>query len=146
MKLADLERALKAEIDNGRLGEPVALRIHAVARWDKDLLDGLGNFRPLLILMGDISSGHVHARRHSSLQQCAILWTTDTGKSVLLTLGRSRSAKQSLHLLLIGNHGMTQLQGGEDWSDVFSPNAPSLWEKEIQESLRRGTSIPLKAS
>jgi hypothetical protein len=145
MQLVDLERTLKTELETGRLGEPVALRIHAVLPSNDNIFSWPGSFRPLLALMGDISSGYIHVQRHASHRQCAILWTTDTGKSVFLTWACPVKAKPSLHVLLLGNHGIMQLHGGETWSEVIAPKAPSLWEKEIQESLRTGTSIPVNA-
>jgi hypothetical protein len=147
MKLADLERALKAELDTGRLGDPVALRIHATfPKVQGDIFRVVGFFRPLLSLMGNVDGGEVHAKSHPTGKECAILWTDESGITVFLTLASGTKTKQSLHLLLIGNHGMTELHGGDAWSDAISSNLSSLWEKEIQESLQEGTSIRIKVS
>ena len=147
MQLADAERALRAELDSNRLGVPVALRIHAMLpAVDRDILDAIGFFRPFLSLIGDITRGTIQAKRHASGKQCTILWTAETGKTAFLTLIQSPDVRQSLHVLMIGNHGAMQLQGGETWNDALSDFSPLLWEKEIQESLRNGTSIRATAS
>jgi hypothetical protein len=147
MQLADLERALKAELETGRLGIPVALRIHAtLSTTTPGIWGSLGCFGPLLALMGEIHSGEVHAKQHPSGKECAVLWTADSGKTVFLTLATSAKSKQTLHLLLIGNHGTTQLKGGDAWSDSLPEKPKPLWEQEIQESLRKGTSIRIEVS
>jgi hypothetical protein len=143
----DLERAIKSELETGRLGVPVAMRIHATLPMTAPGMWGVpAFFRPLLSLMGDLRSGQVQAKQHASAKECTVLWTEDSGKSVFLTLATSAKLKQSLHVLLFGNHGMTQLHGGEAWSDSVTLESPFLWEREIQESLKKGTSIPVKAS
>lgn len=147
MKLADLERALKTELETGRLGVPVALRIHAtLPAIEGNVFRMLGFFRRLLSLMGNVDRGQVQAESHPHAKAGAILWTEESGVTVFLTLASGARMQQSLHLQLIGNHGMTQLHGGEAWSDSVTANPPTLWEREIQESLRKGTSIPVKAS
>jgi hypothetical protein len=147
MQLADLQRALDSEVKTGKLGVPVALRIHAtMPLGEGDIHAALGFFRPFFSLLGNSQKGDVQAKRHPSGQQLAILWTEETRKTAFLTLACSPNMKRGLHLLLIGNHGMTQLQGGEAWSDSLSGEIPGLWEHEIQESLRKGTSIPVRAS
>lgn len=147
MKLADLERSLESEIKTGRLGVPVALRIHAAMPTTLgDILSVLGFSRPLFSLIGDINRGTVQAKRHPSGKQATVLWTEATGKTVFMTLVATANTKPALNVFLIGNHGMTQLEGAEDWCDDISGEFPAVWEKEIQESLRKGTSIPVPVS
>lgn len=147
MNLLDFERALESEVKTGRLGVPVALRIHAmIPGINGDILGSLGLFRPLFSLIGNLGRGHVQAKQHPSGQQLTVLWTEESGKTVFLTLATSAKMKQALHLLLIGSHGMAQLEGGEAWCDTLTGELPPIWEKEIQESLQKRTSIPLYAS
>jgi len=85
--------------------------------------------------------------RSASGQQCSVLWTDPSGRTVFLSLVSVPQSRPSLSVLLVGNHGITRLSGGEFWdgNDAFSAENP-LWREEIRESLQRGTSIRVGSS
>ncbi|MCA9067800.1 MAG: hypothetical protein KDA84_02695 [Planctomycetaceae bacterium] len=142
MQLIDLEHALAEALKTGQLGVPVSLRIMAVTpQTGIELPRVIAQFAPLIRLISQESSGKVQARQHPSGQQLSVLWTDSQGRTVSITVASASTARPSLGVLVVGNHGITQLNGGEAWEGFGSPVESPLWEKEITESLKRGTSI-----
>jgi hypothetical protein len=147
MILADLERTLSSVLASGQLGTPVAVRIHAtLPDAGGDPLEVLGLFRPLIRLVSGDAGGRVQAQKHSSGKQATVLWTDADGRTVFLSVVSIPNAPQSLHVLLVGNHGITQLSGGDLWNEPVHANISPLWPEEIRESLKTGTSIEVLSS
>jgi hypothetical protein len=147
MTLSDLERAAREVLATGDIGTPVALRIHAaIPGFAGDAANALGIFEPLLRLISDESNGKVQARKHPSGKHLTVLWTDDRGRTVFITLTTNTPARQDLQVLLIGNHGITQLTGAEAWQEDIPPAKIPLWGQEIAQSLKQGTSIQVPAS
>ena len=145
MNLADLQRTLENVLATGKLGTPVALRIHAAVP-DVNPLKVLGVFSPLVGLICNDSRGKLQAQSHSSGGQLSVLWTDAQGRSVLISAVSVPKCRQNMHILLIGNHGVTRLSGGELWSEPLSADQSCPWEEEIRESLKTGTSIAVGLS
>lgn len=142
MKLIDLEHALHEVLKTGQLGTPVALRILvATPQTEIDPFRFVGRFAPLIRAVSEVTRGKIQARRHPSGRQLSIVWNDAQGRTVSLTIVSTPDIGQSLRVLVVGNHGITQLNGGEAWNEDLTSDTIPLWEKEIAESLKQGTSI-----
>ncbi len=147
MTLAELEHTLGALLDSKQLGTPVALRIHAVLpEFAGELRNIIGYFDPLLRRVADVSAGKLTARQHPGGQQISVLWTDARGRTAMVTLTSVPNARQSLNVLVLGNHGVTQLSGGDLWNEAITGEEPALWSEEIAQSLKTGTSITVGVS
>ena len=147
MTLSDLERAVREVLATGHIGTPVALRIHAaIPDFAGDPANALGIFEPLLRLISEKSNGKVLARKHPSGGHLSVLWTDARGRTFFITLTTTPTCRQSLQVLLIGNHGITRLTGAEAWEEDIPPAQTPLWSQEIAQSLKQGTSIPVPTS
>ncbi|HUG90850.1 MAG TPA: hypothetical protein VML55_08460 [Planctomycetaceae bacterium] len=113
MTLDDLARALDGAVAAGRIGTPVALRVHAVLPAGGDLVAALAALMRRLAepLFGP--PGRLTARRDADERQLHALASYPSGPTVLVTLAATRSRDPSLELLVVGNHGVIRLEGGE---------------------------------
>ncbi len=144
MTLADLERALGDVLDSEQLGTPVALRIIAgLATPNVEPSTMAGMFLPLIRLVAGETGGHIWARQNAGGGQASVLWTAPNGRSVFLTLITNPAVRQRLQVLVVGNHGITRLAGGDAWNENFPPHPTPIWKTEIAESLNTRTSIPV---
>lgn len=142
MKLIDLEHALNDLLQTGQLGTPVALRILvATPQTPTEPSHLIGLFAPMIRLIADETRGRIQARQHPSGKQLSVLWMDARGRTVSLTVVSTPETQRNLQVLVIGNQGISQLDGGEAWDDTFTNADSPLWERELAESLKRGTTI-----
>lgn len=115
MQLDELSRALKQVAHSGQVGTPVALRLSAVANWPAvELADRAHTLLELAAGVLDDSPAqvsHVHDARETS---CSLLARMSRGGTASVTV--TRAATTALAALLVGNHGIAQLHGGEEWT------------------------------
>jgi hypothetical protein len=138
---------LSSVLKSGQIGSPVALRIHAtLPEGDLELLKVIGLFTTLVRLVADDTQGKLHARQHPSGQQVSVLWNDVNGRTVFLSLMSAPMAQQGLQVLIVGNHGIARLSGGELWNVPNLEDVASPWREAIDESLKRGTSVAVKTS
>ena len=134
-------------LDSEQLGTPVALRIHAglpLSNAEPAAMAGI--LLPLIRLVADETGGQILARQNAGGGQVSVLWTAPNGRTVFLTLVSTPTVRQSLQVLVVGNHGITRLTGGELWEEKLTPAQTPIWKTEIAESLKRGTSIAVNSS
>lgn len=147
MTLTEIEHAIRQVLNTGQLGNSVSLRIHAAVPDAAGEAAGLvGVFAPLIRLIADDTQGRVQARQHPSGRQISVLWTDDRGRTALVTLTAAPKTMQSLQVMIVGNHGITRLTGGDEWDEPLSPGERPLWKDEIAESVNQGTSIRVEVS
>lgn len=147
LTLTDVERAMRDVLKAGQLGTPVALRIHVtlpVESADAGMVAGY--FASLIEQVANIKAGRIQAQQHSSGRQASLLWTDERGVTVFLTFLFDQPLHKSIRVLLIGQHGISQLVGDSQWQEIFEGDGPALWMQEIRESLQSGTSIAVKSS
>jgi hypothetical protein len=147
MTLGDLEHTLGSVLKSGQIGSPVALRIHAtLPEGDLELRKVIGVFTTLIRLVADDSQGQLRARQHPSGRQVSVLWNDVNGRTVFISVMSAPMAQQGLQVLVVGNHGIARLSGGELWNVPNLEEEPPHWREAIDESLKRGTSVAVKTS
>lgn len=135
--LDDLNQALQRTVEGGKIGAPVALRMH---------LQLCGNDADLLAVVADLieragglfESGPVRFMVRGRVdQQISALMSYAAGQTLFVSVGRGVANISQTHLLLIGNHGVANLDGLE--LDGFSSQGEGTqstgWRKLLQTSL-----------
>jgi hypothetical protein len=133
LNLADLRRTLDRALGSGRVGIPVALRVHLrlerIAGANIDLESAAAS----LLSWGEEVFGSPPQRVAVSENEghsLTVLATCAGGQTLHVTV--AASGRPDLHLLLIGNHGIVRLEGGE-LLEAFGAIEPASTE-EIEET------------
>ena len=147
MTFDDLQNTLATAIATDKIGTPVALRLHvnladlsvepaallaAVASWAESIFSA--------------SPAKLTARCTGDDRQHNLLLNYAGGQTLLLNIV-SGSTNDSLQLLLIGNHGVVRLEGGE----LFDPTAMlpaddvDDWKRPLARSLAEKATVNLNA-
>ena len=135
----DLSSTLTAAIATGKIGTPVAMRVHAIVAAD--------TFNPAATLdavigLADIAfpakPQRITARSGGAGQQWNVLLNYAGGQTLSFSIASSpdRSAGNCLHLLLIGNHGIIRLEGAELINNRLgnSPENVVYWRRQMTDS------------
>ena len=114
MNCDDLQKAVSEALASGQIGTPVSLRAHwQLADPNADLVKALA----IILRVAEPAFSRVPdrltARRGPDERQIHVLLHYADGKTALITLGRGSVQGESLHWLLIGNHGIMRLEGAE---------------------------------
>ncbi|MFQ5730658.1 MAG: hypothetical protein ACE5KM_01760 [Planctomycetaceae bacterium] len=122
----DIRRTLQNVIDTGKLGTPVSIRVHLqLPGPDGNPTALLDQILEMLQPCLDEFPAELHSRRHRNHSQTNVLLRTPTGKTVFVTIGFGSAEEAMLHLLVVGNHGMAQLERTEDFpTDAFAAVPP----------------------
>ncbi|TWU11337.1 hypothetical protein CA54_01440 [Symmachiella macrocystis] len=143
MTLLELQPKLQQAVANGQIGSPVALRVYLKSSdTDADLQSGgvtaIGMARELfdspparLMVRGDLQ------------RQATVLVTCVSGATLFATLEGGTVESSSIHLTLIGNHGIANLEK-VDWSPAALPEespASIRWRQALSESHASGTAV-----
>ncbi len=153
MNCAELKQALSDAMNTGKLGTPVAVRVHvqlasptfaAPSCGLTGVIDGvLQMLSP--VFCEPLSS--LRVRRHNEVEQWTVLLQSSTGKTVCITVGCGCRASDSLELLVVGNHGIARLHGGGgdvlEWETEAKPEID--WSSVIDEAVTTGREIRLSA-
>jgi hypothetical protein len=157
--LDDLARTLGEAVATGRIGTPVALRVHAVLLDENG--DPAGVFACLMRRLAEPLFGapeRLAARGDSAGRILDVLVSYAAGWTALLTLGRmpsppGRGMAPRLDLLVVGNRGVLRLEGGECFAGVDDGAAAGiaglhdrgvdLYGEAVAHSLRAGQPVPL---
>jgi hypothetical protein len=144
MDLTQLRNALGQAVTTGKLGTPVSARVHVqFAEAACELPAVIGGVLRVLSPAFDEPPARVRARKHAGAEQWNLLLQTATGRSIFLTIGCGSATTSSLDLLIIGNHGIAQLQGGDDF-DWQPETAPEIdWPAAIDEAIATGREVAL---
>lgn len=138
MTIDELQQTLKKAVDCGKIGVPVALRMHLqmadataelYALVSQSLEMAFANFRA--------DEWRLMARRDPTGRQLNLLLDNRGGQTVLLTVGKGSAVENRLDLLLIGNHGIVRLEGAEFFEPTKSPTTPTIarWREFVEASL-----------
>jgi len=147
--LAELRQALADALGDGRVGVPVAARIHCQLDDPQcDLLAGLASL--LALSEGALSperGARLFARYGDDPRQLSVLVSYASGQTSFVTIGCGAAADPALHLLLVGNRGIVRLEGAEQFDPAGEPPARGddlkRWRRPVEQSLRDGASIEI---
>jgi hypothetical protein len=106
----------------------------------------IGGLLRMLSPVFDEPPARVRARKHADAQQWNLLLQTATGRTIFLTIGCGGAKASSLDLLVIGNHGIAQLQGADDFDWEPETMSPIDWLASIDEAIASGHEIALPAN
>jgi hypothetical protein len=144
MTLTELRAALAQAVATGKLGTPVSARVHVqLAESECDLPSVLGGVLRMLSPAFDEPPARIRARKHASAPQWNLLLRTTTGRTIFITVGCGSRATAALDLLVVGNHGIVQLQGGDafEWEPQEEPRP--AWMSQVDEAIATGREIAL---
>lgn len=147
MTFEDLQKTLATAIATEKIGTPVALRLHVhladlsilpvallatVALWGESIFSA--------------SPAKLTARCTEDDRQYNVLLQYAGGQTLLFNVV-SGSTNDSLQLLLIGNHGVVRLEGGElfDPAGMQPANDVDDWKKPLARSLAEKIAVNLDA-
>lgn len=144
----DLSRAVTAALETGKIGTPVAMRLYV--RCADDSIDPAAVLNAAASLAGAIFSAspqNLTARFSEDRRQLNVLLGYADGQTLLLSV-IGDVAGDGCDLLLIGNHGIVRLEGGELFDavepDSVSPDGETdRWQQLIAQSLATGEVIEL---
>jgi len=139
MNLEQLRSALKQALATGRAGQPVALRLHlqtgTAAATTEQLLACL---MPVVSDVFGDEPQRVLARSATDSGQLNLLLEYEQGATVLVSVVALGQSRPCLHVILIGNHGVIRLEGGEDFALAEPlPDGHHLLQR-VQQSLECG--------
>ena len=144
MMLGELEQQLQQTVAEGRIGTPVALRVHLQSAGDGT---PVGDF-VYAIFMARSLFGNPPERvmvRGDLHQQATALVTYASGATLVVSAGQCSGETSTIQLLLIGNHGIANLEpalftGG--WPANASIES-AHWQESLAESHATGTAVTL---
>lgn len=137
MNFDEVKGTVLKAVDSGEVGTPVALRLHLQQPPSKSAL--AARVEALLQLAGDVfgvTPSKLTARGNAGGKQLSILFEYASGQTLFVTVG-SAAQQATLHLLLVGNHGLIRLEGAE-LIGGFTTSAASNsagWQSKIDESI-----------
>lgn len=142
MTFDEVRNALSDAVQTGKLGTPVAARVHLLV--DDNEVDVAGAAEKLLTMLTpcfDQPPATIRARRHDSGRVQSLLMQTRNGQTIFITIGRSD--RSSLHLLVVGNHGIVRLEGGAYFAATQFEGSHSELAARITESCETGRVVSL---
>jgi hypothetical protein len=143
--LDDLQTALSDTLATGKIGTPVSLRLHLqLTEPDADLFAAMSAVMQMIEPVFSSSSARLRARQDADARQLNVLLDYTNGETVLLTLGRGCAKQPSLNLLVVGNHGVVRLEGGEMIEESAGSTTSSdgtHWKHVVETSLASGSAV-----
>lgn len=148
MTIDDLRRALTVAIATGKIGTPVALRVHAIVASDSfdpaaalDIVIGLAG------IAFPTKPKRMTARSDPAGRQWNVLLNYAGGQTLSFSIASSPacSGGNCLHLLLIGNHGIIRLEEAELFDDCSEKSMENVvyWRQHMTDSHTHNSAVPL---
>ncbi len=142
---ASLKQSVEEAVRDGHLGTIVALRVLMSA--GDHPVEQLSHWLDWSTKLFACEKGKLFASQDPTGRQISLLLTLATGATISLTTVRSsgRSNESTLQLLLMGQHGVARLQGGEDIDPSLNAAdaPPKKWSDAIDRSLTSGKSVDI---
>ncbi len=143
MTVTDLTRTLEQALATGRAGTPVAVRWHLVDRVDAsadaasaavERFAALGALSECLLRQPPAS---LVASANPSGRHLQVLIRFQSGATGVVTVALVPDGQTRLELLLVGNHGIVRLEGGEQFDTASLPKPPvaDAWIRACRQSL-----------
>jgi len=144
MTFSDLHRTCREALESGKIGSPVALCLHVqLADVGADLQTCVGALIEFAAKLFESDAARLMAR--GDLRQCSLLVSFGGGETLQVNAGCGSASATRLQMLLIGNGGTLQLEGGECFDESELPADWSVkdWNQPIRESLQSHDAVQL---
>lgn len=141
MTLDEIQGALSDAMQTGKLGTPVAARVHLLVDGEVDIAGAVERIVSMLAPCFEQPPTTVRARRHTTRRFTSLLLQSGNGRTIFITLGHAN--RPAFHLLVVGNHGILRLEGGELFETTQFKKTPSELSSRIAESLETGRVVNL---
>lgn len=146
MTLDDLKQCLRQTVSGGQVGTPVALRLNL--QLSEGTTDILARMAAVVVAANEIFAG---VPKRLMVQggigcQMTVLASYETGETLFVTVGAGVARQSSVRLLLIGNHGVANLDGLELDQPVAESVNPEEqhWRELLQKSLQTRKPIAME--
>ncbi|MEX1229505.1 MAG: hypothetical protein WEB58_04655 [Planctomycetaceae bacterium] len=145
LSATSLQRSVEQTVRDGRLGTIVSLRV-LMSAGDRPI-EQLAGWLTWSETVFGCETGKVFASTDRGGRQLSVLVSLSSGATLSLTAitypPASDTPAHTLQLLLIGQHGIARLQGGDDIDPTLSPtiDSSSKWMKAIEQSVRSQTAV-----
>lgn len=140
----ELQQTLSQILATGQIGTPVALRLSLQLPQPHADLTSYG--AACLEWAAEVFANEparIATQQHARGQQQNLLVSFRGGQTVSVSVGRGAIDRERLDCLLIGNHGMARLEGGDCLAE-YAPaaaTAPSRWIEWITASLESSAPV-----
>ncbi len=140
-----LKESVEEAVRDGHLGAIVALRV-LMSAGDRPV-EQLSHWLDWGTKLFACENGKLFASQDPTGGQISLLLTLTTGATISLTAvrssGRPNESTSTLQLLLMGQHGVARLQGGEDIDPSLNAAdaPPQKWRDAIDRSLASGKAV-----
>jgi hypothetical protein len=147
MTFDDLRDTLATALATEKIGTPVALRLHVnLAELSFEPAALLATVASWAESIFRASPAKLTARCTGDDRQYNVLLNYAAGQTLLLNIVRG-STTDSLQLLLVGNHGVVRLEGGELFDPTGMQPADEIqhWKRPLARSLAGKATVTLDA-
>ncbi|MBM82584.1 MAG: hypothetical protein CMJ78_18625 [Planctomycetaceae bacterium] len=118
MRLDDLKRTLEEARDSQQIGEAVSLRVHLqLSAADANVAESCAAILDLASTCFDAEGLNTTIQESNDGRQISLLGQTSNGRSVFVTVGAGAAKSAYISLLLVGNHGTVELNGGHRFDE-----------------------------
>lgn len=118
MTLDEIHQTLLEAVNTGKVGTPVALRLHLqLVSTDVDPYLLVAELLQLCEPLFGEEPVRVMARNNNDGRQLNLLFETAAGRTISITIGGGSTTQAFLSLLLIGNHGVIRLEGADSFDE-----------------------------
>lgn len=148
----EIHHALTAAIATGKIGTPVSVRVHLQlpetrADFDAAIDAIVATTKPALHETMQTLQSRVNAEGN----QWNVLLRSANGRSLFVTLGRGSAREPRLELLVVGNHGVIRLEGGDvlyeavgcDAAELAAQRSETDWAGIVERSHTEGARVSL---
>lgn len=142
MTFEELQAALEQAHATGKVGTPVAARVHL--QLPEPTTDPAMVLTSVLRMLSPCFTDTPNTLRvRSASTQWNILLQTPAGRSLFVTIGCAAVTRSTVHLLVVGNHGIIRLEGSDDLRFSPTDSASTRMTAAIAEGVRSGRVVSL---
>ena len=140
--LGELEQQLQKTVADGKIGTPVALRIHLQTPCEGTPKSDIVYAMFMARLLFEAPPERVMVRGDLE-QQATALVTYASGATLFISAARCGGEVSTIRLMLIGNHGIANFEPAT-FTGAWPANASSdsaHWQRQLNESLATGKAV-----
>ena len=114
MTLDEIRETLLEAVSTKKIGSPVSLRFNLQLTQTNEKLSAIAaTIVSMCQPLFELPPSRIFARATNNDRQLSLIGETESGRTCSITVGVGSAKSASLHLLLVGNHGVVRLEGAE---------------------------------